>query len=256
MIGNGWISPREQYPAYLEYLVQRGLVKTGSQQYKRVEKKVETCLAEMVAMDKKQEGSKGMVLIGVCEEILSAINAVTQKEYVPFLFLSSGCKDIYPSCSGQCLNAYDTTKYQACGAQWPEQLAEVTPYLRVRHFPHLSRLVMILSLTVSLKRPAVIKALHAEAGMPKQWEQCSGTVGSHFWTPNSVPAVLLLPHLLETVPILLFAGERDLMCAGVGIDRMIEKLDWNGEVGFVRASLFFSNFRFPAWSSDTFMIQG
>ena len=47
---------------------------------------------------------------------------------------------------------------------------------------------------------------------------------------------MLLPKLLEKVPILLFAGEYDLMCAGVGIERMIEKLEWNGAVGFVRLS--------------------
>ena len=81
-----------------------------------------------------------------------------------------------------------------------------------------------------------MKALHGEVILPRQWEQCNGVVGGHFWTPNSVPAVMLLPKLLEKVPILLFAGEYDLMCAGVGIERMIEKLEWNGAVGFVRLS--------------------
>ncbi|KAL8283118.1 hypothetical protein RQP46_005896 [Phenoliferia psychrophenolica] len=197
MIGNGWISPREQYPAYLEYLVMRGLVKESSSAYSSIKGSVDRCLARMEEMDKKQEGSKGMVLINVCEEILGAINGAMQKD-------------------GKCMNSYDTTKYHACGTEWPEALQEVKPYLG---------------------RTDVVKALHAEGSLPHKWEQCSGTVGSHFWTPNSVPSVMLLPQLLEKVPILLFAGENDLMCAGIGIERMIEKLEWNGAVGFGNATV-------------------
>ncbi|KAM0755570.1 alpha/beta-hydrolase [Meredithblackwellia eburnea MCA 4105] len=193
MIGNGWISPREQYPAYLEYLVTKGFVKEGSTQHASIQKSVDKCTDEIAMMDQRQEGSKGMVLIPLCEEILGTIGAVLQQP------------------GSTCLNMYDTTKYQQCGAEWPEELRRVTPYLR---------------------RNDVMEALHANTGPPKQWQHCSNVVGSHFWTPNSVPAGLLLPHLLEKIPILLFAGERDLMCAGIGIQRMIEKMEWAGEVGF------------------------
>ncbi|KAK4704188.1 hypothetical protein P7C70_g2025, partial [Phenoliferia sp. Uapishka_3] len=197
MIGNGWISPREQYPAYLEYLVKRNLVKEGSAAHDRIQKKVDGCMKEIARMDERQEGSKGMILIGVCEEILGAIGAATKNE------------------DGECLNLYNTTQYHNCGEEWPTQLRQVTPYLR---------------------RPDVVTALHAEGSRPRLWEQCSNEVGSHFWTPNSVPSVKLLPRLLEIMPILLFAGENDAMCAGTGIERMIEKLEWNGEVGFGNVS--------------------
>lgn len=35
------------------------------------------------------------------------------------------------------------------------------------------------------------------------------------------------------MPILFYNGDRDLMCAGVGTENMIAKLNWNGAVGFV-----------------------
>lgn len=41
-----------------------------------------------------------------------------------------GLLDYY--CSGLCLNQYDTRLYQTCGAEWPEGLRQLTPYLRVR----------------------------------------------------------------------------------------------------------------------------
>lgn len=39
------------------------------------------------------------------------------------------------------------------------------------------------------------------------------------------------------------------MCAGIGIERMIEKLEWNGEVGFVRST-------FPVFSFVLELIVG
>jgi len=52
------------------------------------------------------------------------------------------------------------------------------------------------------------------------------------WTPNSAPSVKLLPGLLKKMPILLYAGNRDAMCPGVGIEALIDKLEWNGATGF------------------------
>jgi carboxypeptidase C (cathepsin A) len=45
---------------------------------------------------------------------------------------------------------------------------------------------------------------------------------------------MLLPSLLEQMPILIYSGDKDLMCAGVGVEAMIEDLEWNGAQGFVR----------------------
>ncbi|TNY19757.1 Alpha/Beta hydrolase protein [Rhodotorula diobovata] len=193
LIGNGWISPREQYPAYLTYLEREGLLKKGTQAHRNVLAATQKCNATLAAMDAKNgaEGSKGMVLVPDCEAILGAMSAATMKD-------------------GKCLNSYDTREYFACGTQWPHELTEVTKYLR---------------------RDDVIKALHAES-VPHKWTHCSQSVASKFWTPNSAPAVALLPDLLEKMPILLYAGDKDLMCAGVGIEAAIARLEWNGAKGF------------------------
>ncbi|KAK4054916.1 Cell death protease [Microbotryomycetes sp. JL201] len=193
IIGNGWISPKDQYPAYLQYLVDRKLVKSGSSGYKSVQAAVEKCVEQYEKAETSNPSQQGMVLVGSCEEILGAISAATKKDDL-------------------CMNQYDTDLYEKCGTEWPPELKDVTAYLR---------------------RNDTVKALHAEQGARLHpWTQCSSTVGSHFWTPKSVPAVSLLPELLEAMPVLLYAGERDLMCASTGIEAMIDNLEWNGATGF------------------------
>ncbi|KAL8280321.1 hypothetical protein RQP46_007238 [Phenoliferia psychrophenolica] len=199
LIGNGWISPREQFPAYLEYLLARGIVKAGSESYQSIKESTDTCLSRIQEMDRERKGSKGLIRLDVCDEIMDVINNSTLND------------------AGMCLNPFDTTLYNTCGVyDWPATTKDVTAYLR---------------------RPDVVKALHAEAPVPRQWDDCSDTVWKHFGAPNSEPSVVFLPSLLTKVPILLFAGENDLVCAGVGIERMIEKLEWNGAVGFGNASV-------------------
>ena len=83
----------------------------------------------------------------------------------------------------------------------------------------------------------MISALHGEDAT-RPWSQCDNTVASHFWTPQSVPSIQLFPELLQTLPILLYAGDKDLMCAGLGIERVIEELEWDGLKGFVSFTLF------------------
>ncbi|TKA55376.1 hypothetical protein B0A53_02300 [Rhodotorula sp. CCFEE 5036] len=192
MIGSGWISPREQYPAYLSYLEQNELVDTSSESYNALQRTVAACERKLTHLASK--GGKGMVLVSDCEKILGAMSRATSKD-------------------GKCLNSYDTREYIPCGQEWPPDMPQVTRYLR---------------------RPDVIKALHARDGTRdgKEWSQCSAAVGARFWTPQSVPSVYLLPGLLEKMPILLFNGDADLMCAGVGVERMIENLEWNGLKGF------------------------
>ncbi|GAA6058715.1 hypothetical protein JCM10212_003403 [Sporobolomyces blumeae] len=190
LIGNGWIDPKHQYPAYLEYLVEHKFLRRGSAGYRNVLNAVKKCGKKMHDMERTGKG-KGTVLVGECEEILGVMSAATMKD-------------------GLCLNSYDTREYHACGAEWPPDLTQVTKYLR---------------------DPEVIKALHGE-GAIRPWSQCDNTVASHFWTPQSVPSVQLLPELLETIPILLYAGDADLMCAGIGIENSIEEMEWAGLKGF------------------------
>lgn len=63
----------------------RNLVESGSPDHQRIIDSVDKCMKRIDKMDAKAEGSKGMVLINVCEDILSVINSATLKDgYVCF----------------------------------------------------------------------------------------------------------------------------------------------------------------------------
>ncbi|GJN91580.1 hypothetical protein Rhopal_004603-T1 [Rhodotorula paludigena] len=193
LIGNGWISPFEQYPAYLAYLEREKLVTKGSQGHQNVVAALKRCQKKLDEMDKKDNGRKGMVLVSECEAMLGVMTQATMKD-------------------DKCLNSYDTREWTTCGAEWPRDLEQVTKYLR---------------------RKDVITALHADNPSRTQpWTHCAPSVGAKFWTPESAPSISLFPSLLEKIPILLYAGDKDLICAGMGIEAAIEKLEWNGAKGF------------------------
>ncbi|GAA5958162.1 hypothetical protein JCM21900_002928 [Sporobolomyces salmonicolor] len=194
LIGNGWIDPWNQYPAYLDFALQAGVIKAGSDAEARVRKEVARCI------ENQEKWGKQNVKIhnGVCEGILGSITDSTVQ-----------------AVNGQnmCVNNYDvrlTDTHPACGMNWPPDLADIQPYL---------------------SRDDVKSAFHAMRHTGP-WVECNGQVGAQFYTPTSRPSVTLLPELLGKVPILMFAGAEDLICNHVGIEKMIEDLEWNGATGF------------------------
>ena len=94
---------------------------------------------------------------------------------------------------------------------WPPDLVSVTPYLR---------------------RQDVISALHIDKDKSSGWTECSGSVGSNFNARNSKPSITLLPGLLERLPIVLFSGQKDLICNHIGTEELIHNMEWNGGKGF------------------------
>jgi len=73
LIGNGWIDPWNQYPAYLDFALSAGVIKKGSEAESTVKKQVERCQS---SMDKG--GKKNMrIHNGVCEGILGSITDST-----------------------------------------------------------------------------------------------------------------------------------------------------------------------------------
>jgi len=44
-------------------------------------------------------------------------------------------------------------------------------------------------------------------------------------------SVTILPRVLAKIPVLLFAGDQDLLCNYLGIENIIKDLKWNGETG-------------------------
>lgn len=102
--------------------------------------------------------------------------------------------------------------YPACGMNWPPDLVDVKPYLR---------------------KPEVVKALNINPDKKTGWEECSGAVSGSFLAKHSLPSVTLLPQIIESgIPILLFSGDKDLICNHLGTEQLIHNMKWNDGTGF------------------------
>ncbi|KAF1835123.1 hypothetical protein BDW02DRAFT_496705 [Decorospora gaudefroyi] len=193
LIGNGWMSPVDQYLAYIPFAYQNGLMQAGTDMAKRVENQQRICI------DKLDKGGFNNVDTRECEAIMVTILEET--------------KDTKADRMNQCLNMYDIRLRDdsSCGMNWPPDLEYVTPYLR---------------------RPDVIQALHINPDKKTGWQECNGAVSGHFRAKNSEPSVKFLPELIEQIPVLLFSGDKDFICNHVGTEAMIKNLEWNGGKGF------------------------
>ncbi|VDB97159.1 unnamed protein product [Peniophora sp. CBMAI 1063] len=191
MIGNGWIDAMHQYPAYLQYAVKHGLVEEGSKQYQTGKKATDECMAIL------ESGSPSHVPVHVdiCEQLLGKVSGMGEGRT-----------------TGKCLNMYDVRlqdSYPECGMNWPPPLHNITAYLR---------------------RKEVVAALHAES-KAEAWTECNGPVHTALTMRRSNSSVTVLPRVLARVPVLIFAGDQDLICNYVGLENMIQGLTWNGATG-------------------------
>ncbi|KAK3996741.1 putative carboxypeptidase KEX1 precursor [Cladorrhinum sp. PSN332] len=108
LIGNGWISPPEQYDAYLQFAYEKGLVQKGSDIASKLEVQARICQKELAVGEPVVDNAQ-------CERILQDLLEYTQKK------------------NNVCVNMYDvrlTDTYPSCGMSWPPDLEHVTPYLR------------------------------------------------------------------------------------------------------------------------------
>jgi carboxypeptidase D len=190
LIGNGWISPADQYPAYLQYAYKEGIIDQGSEFSSTLESLQSTCLAQLSG-----PGGTDRVTIRDCENILNEMLSLTT---------DSG---------EQCINMYDVRlRDKSCGMAWPPDLEYMRPYLQ---------------------RPDVTKALNLNRDKATGWEECAGAVSRNFRADHSLPSIRLLPELIESeVPILLFSGDKDLICNHIGTEELIHNMKWNGGTGF------------------------
>jgi carboxypeptidase D len=145
------------------------------------------------------DGGKKKVDVRACETIMMGLNRD----------LRSG--------DNQCWNVYDVRlkdSYPSCGMNWPPDLTQVTPYLR---------------------RDDVIKALNISPDKKTGWRECNDQVNRAFDAAHSKPSKTLLPGLLSQMPIILFSGDKDLICNHIGTENLIENMNWNGQKGMSSA---------------------
>ncbi|KIM29383.1 hypothetical protein M408DRAFT_112444 [Serendipita vermifera MAFF 305830] len=197
-IGNGWIDSRNQYPAYREFALRAGLFTAGSPEDEYAKEQMELCQAEL---DTPGHGSGGEheepPSTPACEEVMGSV-------------LRSFTKDV--DGTKMCMNVYDirlTDTWPACGMTWPPDLAQVTPWLR---------------------KSSVVNALHA-THKDSAWQECSGAVGHKMKNKHSEASIKLLPGVADKIPVMLFAGDQDVICNYVGQEMLLAKMKWRGAVG-------------------------
>ena len=72
LIGNGWTDPKNQYPAYVSFAYDRGLIEPGSDEAREVESSMAKCRKAMDA---------GVhITMEVCEDVLNSVLRVTRDE--------------------------------------------------------------------------------------------------------------------------------------------------------------------------------
>lgn len=83
-----------------------------------------------------------------------------------------------------------------------------------------------------------MNALHANA-KSEAWVECQPRIHRELNLKGSESSVTVLPRLLEKIPVLLFAGDQDLICNYVGQESIIQALTWNGGTGLgVRIAIY------------------
>ena len=230
-IGNGWIDPATQYPAYVEFAVKQNLLKVDSKEYKHAMDLLKSC---QEALNSTSSTSPMTPHLDACESVMGATVDHLHSTCVVLPYFLLGCFltvvllrfpsthyfdqrfTLDNSVNGKtmCLNVYDirlSDTWPSCGMNWPPSLAFITPYLR---------------------RDDVRTALHVPSAA-SSWSECRGSIGAGLEARKSVPSVGLLGGLLERgVRVMLFHGDQDLICNYVGGERLIENLEWNGAKGF------------------------
>ncbi|KAJ6610366.1 alpha/beta-hydrolase [Mycena sp. CBHHK59/15] len=191
-IGNGWIDARRQYASYIDFAVKVGILEEKSEAWKRARARTDECLADIA-----QITSPEPIAAPKCEGLLLEVTAVREK-----------------TVNGQkmCINIYDV-RYDdimpACGMNWPPDIHPVTTYL---------------------DRPEVVRALHADRH-PGSWVECRGRIHQEFHERLSNSSITVLPTVLARIPVLIFAGDQDLICNYVGLEAMMQAMEWNGAKG-------------------------
>ncbi|KAK0539947.1 Cell death protease [Tilletia horrida] len=204
VIGNGFIDPKSQSGSELEMMVESKIWTTSSKEYTDVSEVVKRCRD---ALDKLPSNYLPRV-VPQCETVLPEIIHLTTTRQTS---------------KPMCINIYDvrlSDTSPACGMNWPPTLPSMYAFL---------------------KRQDVRHALHVdEKNKPQAWVECSNRVSAalHGTTLDKEghkeqASVTLLPGLLERgLKVLMFAGDKDLICNHIGVERIGQNLIWGGVKGF------------------------
>jgi carboxypeptidase C (cathepsin A) len=86
-----------------------------------------------------------------------------------------------------------------------------------------------------LNSEAIRRALGVE-GRKKRWEECDMAVHSDFMGDFMRDfSAKLVPLLEDNVPVMIYAGDKDLICNHVGNRRWVDGLEWSGAAAWRQA---------------------
>ncbi|KAF8638538.1 hypothetical protein AX17_002081, partial [Amanita inopinata Kibby_2008] len=191
-IGNGWIDPRRQYSTYIDFAVKVGILEENTEPWKLAKQKTDKCV---------EAHSK-----------ITSFEPISVKECTRLVLDVAQVRNKKVNDKEMCINIYDV-RYDdtepACGMNWPPDIKYVTEYL---------------------DRSDVVTALHASEHSGS-WIECRGTIHSHFDEFKLNASITILPNVLEKIPVLIFAGDQDLICNYIGLEAMIKAMTWNGATG-------------------------
>lgn len=225
LIGNGWIDPNSQSLSYVPFAVDHGLIDKSDSHFKDLLRYHEDC------QNLINSGTNEGFSYDECENILThLLDYTVQKKD------SEGNK---VDDDQQCLNMYDyrlRDSYPSCGMNWPGDLPNISKFFSTE---------------------GVLEALNLDSSKVPSWRECDGQVSSHLTNPKSKPSIHLLPSLLESgLQIVLFNGDKDIICNNYGVESLIDSLEWGGVKGFTNEMQYYNwvyrdsdlNFTVPAGS--------
>ncbi|CEP62924.1 serine-type carboxypeptidase LALA0_S06e07052g [Lachancea lanzarotensis] len=201
LIGNGYIDPNQQALSYIPFAFQNGLIQKGDPKLSQLLNQQELC------QNKLNANHDDVFVIPECDNILSVLLDVTRVTQD-----SNGNK---VDANQQCTNMYDLRlkdSYPSCGMNWPDDLPYVSKFFNT---------------------PGVMEALHLDSEKVPSWHECDDQVSKYLTNSNSKASVHLLPSILESgIEIVLFNGDKDIICNNLGVETLISTLSWGGEKGF------------------------
>ncbi|WFD19816.1 carboxypeptidase D [Malassezia caprae] len=196
IIGNGFIDPRTQYGTSVETMQQAGLWQAQGPELQHMAPFLQQC------RDAMKKDAVARAEYPECEAVALEVERLT---------LTSA-----PD-GERCINMFDlrlNDTAPACGMNWPPEVHAMSAYLR---------------------RTDVRGALHVDGRLqPEAWVECNGRVGRvlRAAAQTEEASVRYLPALLEHgLRVLLFAGDRDLVCSALGHQRLVDALTWHGQTG-------------------------
>ena len=198
LIGNGWIDPVAQSLSYLPFAIENGLVSKDTPEFPQLLNTHEQCQKKLNSKPAEGEEELDRFSIPECDKIINELMRVTKTR-------DDADQD-------QCINVYNfelKDSYPACGMNWPADIDFVANFF---------------------DKKEVRDALHINADWAAEnWVECRKDVMDHMRNKGSQPAVELLPELIDNgVQVVLFNGDKDLICNNKGITDMIDQLKWGG----------------------------